>query len=91
MAHNVTLALTGLEMLETAFTLHVNNQQTFPLVYDNAWGGAVSISTYLDGNSGDDFGNTYYNVSHPIALTAMLDFNIRLHWCGAFGDVDIYP
>ena len=64
MAHNTTLALTGLMELEDAFALHVNNQQTFPLVYDTVWGGAVSIGTYLDGNSGDDFGNTYYNVSH---------------------------
>lgn len=63
MANNATLALTGLVELEEAFALHVNNQQTFPLVYDTAWGGAVSISTYLDGNPGDDFGNTYYNVS----------------------------
>ena len=61
LAQNTTLALTGLLELEDAFDLHVNNQQTFPLVYDSAWGGVVSISTYLDGNSGDDFGNTYYN------------------------------
>lgn len=63
LADNVTLAVTGLLELEEAFALHVNNQQTYPLVYDTAWGGAVSISTYLDGNPGDDFGNTYYNVS----------------------------
>ena len=67
MAHNKTLALTGLMQLEEAFALHVNNQQSFPLVYDTAWGGVVSIGTYLDGNSGDDFGNTYYNVSHAFA------------------------
>ena len=64
LADNVTLALTGLESLENAFALHVNNHQTFPLVYDTQWGGAVSISTYLDGNPGDDFGNTYYNDHH---------------------------
>ena len=61
LAENVTLALTGLMELEDAFDSHVNNQQTFPLVYDTAWGGVVSVATYLDGNSGDDFGNTYYN------------------------------
>ena len=61
LAQNTTLALTGLMELEEAFDLHVNNQQTFPLVYDTAWGGIVSISTYLDGDSGDDFGNAYYN------------------------------
>ncbi|KAK3711092.1 endo-1,3-beta glucanase [Vermiconidia calcicola] len=62
--HNTTLALTGLQRLEEAFALHINNQQTFPLVYDTAWGGAASISTYLTGNSGEDFGNTYYNDHH---------------------------
>jgi endo-1,3(4)-beta-glucanase len=61
LADNATLALTGLMELEDAFDLHVNNQQTFPLVYDTAWGGVVSVETYLDDNSGDDFGNTYYN------------------------------
>ncbi|KAK5174070.1 endo-1,3-beta glucanase [Saxophila tyrrhenica] len=64
MAHNVTLALTGLQELQNAFALHVDNMQKFPLVYDTAWGGATSISTYLSGNSGDDFGNTYYNDHH---------------------------
>lgn len=63
MAGNATIALTGLVELEDAFAVHVNNQQTFPLAYDTAWGGAVSDSTYLDGDAGDDFGNTYYNVS----------------------------
>lgn len=29
-----------------------------------AWGGAVSSSTYVTGNPGDDFGNTYYNDHH---------------------------
>jgi endo-1,3(4)-beta-glucanase len=64
LTQNTTLALTGLMELEKAFDLHVNNQQTFPLVYDTEWGGVVSISTYQDGNSGDDFGNTYYNDHH---------------------------
>lgn len=61
---NTTLALTGLLKLEDAFAMHVKNQQTYPLVYDTTWGGAVSISTYSSGNSGDDFGNTYYNDHH---------------------------
>ncbi|KAF2479242.1 glycosyl hydrolase family 81-domain-containing protein [Neohortaea acidophila] len=64
LADNDTLALTGLVELQTAFELHVNNNQTYPLVYDTCRGGAVSISTYLNGNSGDDFGNTYYNDHH---------------------------
>ena len=64
LAHNATLAFTGLEALEAAFEVHVNGQQDYPVVYDTVWGGIVSISTYLDGNSGDDFGNTYYNDHH---------------------------
>ena len=64
LADNVTLALTGLQQLQSAFALHINNQQTFPLVYDTQWGGVVSVSTYLTGNNGDDFGNTYYNDHH---------------------------
>lgn len=64
LARNVTLGLTGLQELEAAFAVHVNNLQDFPLVYDTQWGGIVSVSTYLSGNPGDDFGNTFYNVSH---------------------------
>ena len=64
LADNVTLALTGLQQLQSAFDLHISNQQTFPLVYDTQWGGVVSVSTYLTGNNGDDFGNTYYNDHH---------------------------
>ena len=45
LADNVTLALTGLQELEKAFASHVDNLQSFPLVYDTQWGGAVSIST----------------------------------------------
>lgn len=61
---NVTLAATGLQKLEAAFAVFVSNTQILPLVYDTNWGGAVSSGTYEDGNSGDDFGNTYYNDHH---------------------------
>ena len=63
-AGNATLAQTGLQMLEQAFALHVNNELPFPLVYDTVYGGAVSESTYISGNIGDDFGNTLYNDHH---------------------------
>jgi endo-1,3(4)-beta-glucanase len=62
--HNATLAASGLLLLEQAFALHVNNSMPTPLVYDTVWGGVVSVGSYLDGNSGDDFGNTYYNDHH---------------------------
>ncbi|WPH00242.1 Hypothetical protein R9X50_00306500 [Acrodontium crateriforme] len=61
---NASLALTGLQTLKAAMEQHINNQMTYPLVYDSAWGGVVSVSSYNSGNSGDDFGNTYYNDHH---------------------------
>lgn len=63
-ANNKTLAYTGLTQLQAAFATFVNNQQPYPLVYESAWGGAVSSASYITGNSGDDFGNTYYNDHH---------------------------
>jgi endo-1,3(4)-beta-glucanase len=61
---NTSLAAVGLQKLETAYATFINNQQICPLVYDTVWGGAVSSATYVTGNSGDDFGNTYYNDHH---------------------------
>jgi len=63
-AENKTLAYSGLQKLESAFATFVNNTHIYPLVYESAWGGAVSSATYADGDSGDDFGNTYYNDHH---------------------------
>ncbi|KAI9741153.1 MAG: hypothetical protein M1834_002866 [Cirrosporium novae-zelandiae] len=64
LAQNPSLATTGLSNLKTAFSRFVNNTQTYPLVYDSAWKGIVSSGTYTTGNSGLDFGNTYYNDHH---------------------------
>lgn len=61
---NDTLAAEGLGKLETAFALFSSNQQQFPLVHDNAWGGIVSSASYINGNLGSDFGNTAYNDHH---------------------------
>jgi endo-1,3(4)-beta-glucanase len=33
-------------------------------VYDTVWRGAVSSASYTTGDSGQDFGNTYYNDHH---------------------------
>nr|OQO17039.1 hypothetical protein B0A51_18453 [Rachicladosporium sp. CCFEE 5018]OQO19588.1 hypothetical protein B0A51_14130 [Rachicladosporium sp. CCFEE 5018] len=59
-----TLALTGLLELENALATFVNNQQPYPLVFDSKWGGVVSSATFATGDSGLDFGNTYYNDHH---------------------------
>jgi endo-1,3(4)-beta-glucanase len=66
--------------LKTAFELFSTNKNQFPLVYESklsmstavdfindmlaAWGGVVSSASYITGDSGADFGNTYYNDHH---------------------------
>ncbi|TVY89422.1 putative endo-1,3(4)-beta-glucanase [Lachnellula willkommii] len=56
-------AQAGLNNLKDAFGRFASNKQQFPLVYDTAWGGLVSTASY-GGDSGADFGNTYYNDHH---------------------------
>ncbi|KAH9216116.1 family 81 glycosyl hydrolase [Leptodontidium sp. 2 PMI_412] len=58
------LAQAGLSNLKDAFARFTSNTQAFPLVYETAWGGIVSSASYVTGNSGVDFGNTYYNDHH---------------------------
>ncbi|KAL6806564.1 glycoside hydrolase family 81 protein [Trichoderma sp. SZMC 28013] len=58
------LAQTGLGQLKAAFATFAANEQKFPLVYESSWGGIVSSASYVTGNSGADFGNTYYNDHH---------------------------
>ncbi|KAI9716681.1 MAG: hypothetical protein M1812_005219 [Candelaria pacifica] len=58
------LAAAGLIKLKAAFATFVQNKQMIPLVYETAWKGVVSTGTYLNGDTGADFGNTYYNDHH---------------------------
>lgn len=77
------LAFQGLEQLKGAFARFVDNRQKFPLVYDTVWKGVVSSGTYLTGDAGQDFGNTFYNdhhfhygyFIHAAAIIAYLDPN----------------
>ncbi|KAI9745573.1 MAG: hypothetical protein M1818_001107 [Claussenomyces sp. TS43310] len=62
--NNATLAQAGLANLKIAFELWSTNKNEYPLVYDSAWGGVVSTASYATGDSGVDFGNTYYNDHH---------------------------
>ncbi|KAG9657657.1 endo-1,3-beta-glucanase, partial [Aureobasidium melanogenum] len=62
--NNATLSISGLQKLKTAFDTFIRNEQILPLVYESSWGGAVSSGTYQTGDSGLDFGNTYYNDHH---------------------------
>ncbi|CAM1501907.1 Fc.00g038910.m01.CDS01 [Cosmosporella sp. VM-42] len=64
MLENKALAQAGLAKLKTAFATFASNKQKYPLVYESAWGGIVSSASYATGNSGADFGNTYYNDHH---------------------------
>ncbi|KAL2888413.1 Glycosyl hydrolase family 81 [Ceratocystis lukuohia] len=58
--------LTGvvLPKLKGAFDVFFNNSQPYPLYYESAWGGLVSSASYVTGNDGLDFGNSYYNDHH---------------------------
>ena len=58
------LAAAGLAELKDAFAVFTNNQQQFPLVYDSDWKGVVSSASYVTGDPGVDFGNSYYNDHH---------------------------
>ena len=64
LAGNPDVAQAGLDKLRSAFERFTNNTQRFPLVYESAWGGVVSTASYVTGDSGVDFGNTYYNDHH---------------------------
>ncbi|KAI0395490.1 glycoside hydrolase family 81 protein [Xylariaceae sp. FL0594] len=61
---NPKLAQSGLANLKAALQRFTTNQQQFPLYYESAWGGIVSSASYQTGDSGADFGNTYYNDHH---------------------------
>lgn len=58
------LAREALGKLKFAFGRFASNRQKFPLVYERVWGGMVSSGTYVTGNDGADFGNTFYNDHH---------------------------
>ncbi|KAK0125593.1 hypothetical protein ONS96_009428 [Cadophora gregata f. sp. sojae] len=58
------LAQAGLSNLKEAFARFTSNTQAFPLAYETAWGGIVSTASYVTGDAGVDFGNTYYNDHH---------------------------
>jgi endo-1,3(4)-beta-glucanase len=72
---NPSLAAAGLANLKDAFATWVNQEQVYPLVYDTAWKGVVSSGTYKTGNSGLDFGNTYYN-DHRESMDVNIEFCI---------------
>lgn len=58
------LAATALNKLKDAFATFASNKQVFPLYYDTDWKGIVSSASYVTGDAGVDFGNSYYNDHH---------------------------
>ncbi|PCH04665.1 Glycoside hydrolase, family 81 [Penicillium occitanis (nom. inval.)] len=64
LAKNADLAASTLDGLKKAFTRFVNNEQQFPLVYDNTWKGVVSSAAYDTNDLNQDFGNSGYNDHH---------------------------
>ncbi|KAL1970652.1 hypothetical protein VTN77DRAFT_4296 [Rasamsonia byssochlamydoides] len=64
LANHPQSAASALDTLKKCFARFVNNQQKWPLVYDNVWKGVVSSATYATNDSGIDFGNSYYNDHH---------------------------
>lgn len=64
LADQKNLAAAGLSKLKAAFATFKDNRQRFPLVYDTDWKGLVSSATYVTGDPGVDFGNSFYNDHH---------------------------
>jgi endo-1,3(4)-beta-glucanase len=64
LADQPALALSALAQLKDAFAVFTSNTQIFPLYYDTDWKGLVSSASYVTGDSGQDFGNSYYNDHH---------------------------
>ena len=58
------LATSALAELKSAFAAFTENRQEFPLLYDTDWKGIVSSASYVTGDPGVDFGNSYYNDHH---------------------------
>lgn len=78
------LAFAGLPLLKEQFSRFVNNTQSFPLIYESAWGGIVSSASYSTGDPNIDFGNSYYNDHHfhygYFVYTAAVIGYLDPHW-----------
>jgi endo-1,3(4)-beta-glucanase len=81
LAGDPSAAAGTLATLKTCFARFVDNKQKYPLVYDEVWKGVVSSGTYKTGDSGLDFGNTYYNDHH-------FHFGYFVHAAAIIGHLD---
>jgi Predicted glycosyl hydrolase len=57
------VAAATLEELKSAFQVWLDNKQNWPFIYDTRWGGVTSSSAQ-NGDTGADFGSSYYNDHH---------------------------
>ncbi|CRG90295.1 hypothetical protein PISL3812_07338 [Talaromyces islandicus] len=64
LANDPQSAAATLDGLKKAFARFVNNEQQFPLVYDNVWKGVVSSAAWETNDLNQDFGNSGYNDHH---------------------------
>ena len=81
LAGQQNLSTSALVELKSAFNVFVNNQQPFPLLYDSDWKGVVSSASYVTGDAGQDFGNSYYNDHH-------FHYGYFLHAAAVIGHLD---
>lgn len=70
-----------LENMKSAFSILLDNSQTYPLVYDTRYGGIVSSGDWASTTTQYDFGNTYYNDHH-------FHYGYIIHAAAAIGYVD---
>ncbi|KAK9429010.1 endo-1,3(4)-beta-glucanase [Lipomyces doorenjongii] len=75
------ITATCLTKLKASFSRFASNSQIYPLKYDNTYKGIVSSITLSTGNSGDDFGNTYYNDHH-------FHYGYHIHAAAVIGYID---
>ncbi|KAK9372732.1 endo-1,3(4)-beta-glucanase [Lipomyces chichibuensis] len=75
------ITATCLTKLKASFSRFASNSQRYPLKYDNTYNGIVSSISLSTGNSGDDFGNTYYNDHH-------FHYGYHIHAAAVIGYID---
>ena len=77
-----------LENIKSAFEVLLQNEQTYPLMYDTKFNGLVSSGDWASTSTQYDFGNTYYNdhhfhygyIVHAAAVIGYVDSKLNGTW-----------
>ncbi|KAJ1049156.1 hypothetical protein FZC28_6865g3986 [Saccharomyces cerevisiae] len=77
-----------LENIKSAFDILLQNEQTYPLIYDTKFNGLVSSGDWGSTSTQYDFGNTYYNdhhfhygyIIHAAAVIGYVDSKLNGTW-----------